>query len=81
MTADEVRRIRRGLGLTQKQFGNLIGGVHRRTIRKWENGENLVNPMAAATIAVLGDKRSAAPALRALLDHYRRDMAALSPPE
>lgn len=81
MTAEDVRRVRAGLGLTQKQFGNLIGGIHRRTVRKWEQGERPLNGMAAALVAVLADPRSAKTATLALLDHHRRDVAALQPPE
>jgi len=38
MTGDEVRRIRRRLGLTQVEFAKLVG-VHSVTVSRWETGE------------------------------------------
>ena len=37
MTADDVRSVRLSMGLTQTQFGRLLG-VHGLTVSKWERG-------------------------------------------
>jgi transcriptional regulator with XRE-family HTH domain len=43
LSADRVRRIRTGLGLTQGQLAKLVG-VHPLTVSKWERG--LLSPNA-----------------------------------
>jgi len=55
MTKDELRGIRTGLGLSQREFARRIG-VSRRTIARWEDGvhaiglvyERLIRIQAAA---------------------------------
>jgi len=37
MTPDEVRRVRKALGLSQSKFAELLG-VHLVTVKKWETG-------------------------------------------
>lgn len=37
MTPDEVRRLRKRLGLTQSRFADLVG-VHKVTVAVWEAG-------------------------------------------
>ena len=39
MTADQVRRLRERLGLTQEQFARRIG-AGRATVARWELGES-----------------------------------------
>lgn len=39
MNNHELRRARKSLGLTVKQFGEAFGVKDERTIRGWENGE------------------------------------------
>jgi DNA-binding transcriptional regulator YiaG len=45
MDAKTVRRIRKGLKLTQAGLAARLG-VHRLTVSKWERGQHPVPPMA-----------------------------------
>ena len=47
--AELVRQARETLGISRESFGELIG-VNRRTIQRWENGENPLRPGTAALI-------------------------------
>jgi transcriptional regulator with XRE-family HTH domain len=38
MEADDVKRIRAKLGITQAELARRIGGVSRRTVEGWEQG-------------------------------------------
>jgi transcriptional regulator with XRE-family HTH domain len=39
---DRIRARRRALGLTQAEFGQLVG-VSRETVNRWENGKRVPN--------------------------------------
>jgi len=52
VTGDEVRKTRRLLGLTQRQFGERVG-VQRNTVARWERDELTVGATAAILIALL----------------------------
>ncbi len=43
MTADEVRRLREALGMTQREFAVLIG-VREHSVWRWENGYRIGRP-------------------------------------
>ena len=58
MTPDEVKRIRKQLGLTQSKFAELIG-VHVVTVKKWETG-------------ALGMRAAVEKLIRMLAQHARR---------
>jgi transcriptional regulator with XRE-family HTH domain len=55
MTGDEVRRTRRLLGLTQRQFGERVG-VWRNTVARWERDELTVGTTAAILIRLLAEQ-------------------------
>ncbi len=55
MTGDEVRRTRRLLGLTQRQFGERVG-VQRNTVARWERDELTVGTTAAILIRLLAQQ-------------------------
>jgi DNA-binding transcriptional regulator YiaG len=55
MTGDEVRRTRRLLGLTQRQFGEAVG-VQRNTVARWEGGQVAVGSTAAILIRLLAQQ-------------------------
>jgi len=55
MTAEEFKRARQTLGLTQSQLGAILDAAPQ-TIRKWEMGETrstsrAVNPVAARAVS------------------------------
>jgi transcriptional regulator with XRE-family HTH domain len=52
----EVRELRKGLGLTQEQFGELVG-VARNSVARWERGEMKIRESAARLIRLLADHR------------------------
>lgn len=52
MTGDEVRRIRKRLGLTQAEFAQRVG-VHFVTVSRWEHGRMGVRESAARLIRLL----------------------------
>ena len=39
-----IRALRHRTGLTQTEFGILLGGIPLRTIQNWENGLNVCPP-------------------------------------
>jgi transcriptional regulator with XRE-family HTH domain len=49
-----IRAIRIGQGLNIAQFGDLLGGVHKSIICKWEHGDNLPNNPRLKAIAEIG---------------------------
>lgn len=69
MDGKELRSLRKGLGLTQHQFGNLIG-VHPRTVRKWEGEEQPIPPTVVALGVLLTHEKLGASAMRALVAHF-----------
>ncbi len=52
MTAKQVEKIRKKLGLTQSQFARQLG-VNRSSVCYWENGGREVSQMAAKFIHLL----------------------------
>jgi DNA-binding XRE family transcriptional regulator len=55
MTGDEVRRVRRNLGMTQLQFAEAVG-VARNTVARWERNELTIGSTAAILIRLLGER-------------------------
>lgn len=53
MTAERIASIRRGLGLSQADFANLLG-THVMTVSKWERGIAQPSPYQAALIEHFG---------------------------
>lgn len=49
MTKDQLKQIRKKAGLTQHEFGDVIG-VPGRTIERWEQGRNPVTELARREI-------------------------------
>jgi DNA-binding transcriptional regulator YiaG len=60
MTPDEVRRIRKRLGLTQSKFATLVG-VHLVTIKKWETGAMGMRNTTEALIRLLSTHKRTTP--------------------
>lgn len=54
MTGTGVRRVRRQLGLTQREFGERVG-VAAMTVSRWERGVLAVGSTAAILIQLLGE--------------------------
>lgn len=54
ISAADIRRIRKALGLTQPQFAQLLG-VSWVTVSKWERGRARPTPYQAALIERFGD--------------------------
>jgi DNA-binding transcriptional regulator YiaG len=55
MTPATVRRIRRGLGLTQTELAERVG-VQRNTVTRWEMGALAVPPTARILLAMLAQQ-------------------------
>lgn len=49
MTPERIAQIRHELGLSQRQFAELVG-VHMMTVSKWERG---INPISAPTARLI----------------------------
>jgi DNA-binding transcriptional regulator YiaG len=63
VTPRDVKRLRRRLGMTQAQFGDLVG-VAANTVARWERGELGMKATTARLISILvagetGRKRAA----------------------
>jgi DNA-binding transcriptional regulator YiaG len=56
VTANEVWRLRRRLGLTQAQLGDLVG-VARNSVARWERGEMGIRETAARLVRLLAEQR------------------------
>jgi len=54
MTADQFKEARLELGLSQAQLGEVLD-TSARTVRKWENGERAINPVAAQAMIWMTD--------------------------
>jgi DNA-binding transcriptional regulator YiaG len=52
---DEVRQIRKRLGLTQVQFAALVG-VHAITVSRWENDALAIREPTAKLLRLLGQR-------------------------
>lgn len=55
VTPDQVKRLRRKLGLTGSKFAALIG-CHPVTLRRWEAGLRPVSPMAERLMRLLAQR-------------------------
>jgi len=55
VTGDEVRRVRKALGMTQRTFAEAVG-VARNTVARWERDELTVGSTAAILIRLLGER-------------------------
>jgi DNA-binding transcriptional regulator YiaG len=71
MTGAEVKRIRKALGLTQRQFAESVG-VHVVTVAKWETDTQGIRGPAVRLMRLLGATREAKPSPRKL---HTRQMA------
>jgi DNA-binding transcriptional regulator YiaG len=49
---EEIRAIRRRMGLSQKQLAARLG-VARATIWRWETGVNAIEPLSAKLLEIL----------------------------
>ena len=56
MKADEIKQLRKRLGLSQAKFGRVLG-VHAMTVSRWERGKVEPDGATAQLLDVL-DKRS-----------------------
>jgi HTH-type transcriptional regulator / antitoxin MqsA len=70
---EEIRRIRRKLGLTQERAGQLIGGGPR-AFQKYETGDLLPSRAISSALALLDHDPSA---LTVLLKNQRQDRASV----
>jgi predicted transcriptional regulator len=57
MTGEELRRIRNQLGLTQKEFGDLVG-VTWNSIARQERGEIGIREPLARLIRILAEQKT-----------------------
>jgi DNA-binding transcriptional regulator YiaG len=51
-TPDEIRTVRKGLGLTQSSFADALG-VSLRTVEEWEAGRNVPPPYLRLALVTL----------------------------
>lgn len=56
MTADEFRKIREASRMAQDELATYLGGVHRRSVQKWEYGERTIPPPVARLMEMLDAK-------------------------
>jgi len=58
MTPTQFKEARQTLGLSQSELAAIwnMGANGGRSIRRWENGERPVNPIAAYCIALMVDR-------------------------
>jgi len=57
MTPDDLRRIRRALGLTQGELADELG-VHQVTVARWEVGmRRIPEPVARLVVRILANSR------------------------
>ena len=55
VTGDEVRRLRKRLGLTQAQFAQKVG-VAQNSVARWERGEMAIRESAARLMRLLANE-------------------------
>jgi len=60
MTPAELRRIRRGMDLSQTAFAKLVG-CSMRAVSSWERGIRPIPPWLPIMIGLIKDKDAAAP--------------------
>lgn len=53
MSPEEIRALRERLGLSQTEFGQLLGNVHQNTVSRWEIGQRRPNKFYRAILAVV----------------------------
>jgi len=58
MTADEFRKLRRSLGLTQAELAAILQ-VTTNTVARWEQGVHAVSPLARLALSHLALERGA----------------------
>lgn len=56
MTGDDVQRIRKRLGVTQRELAVLVG-VAPNSVARWERGEMAVRESAARLMALLAKQK------------------------
>ena len=59
MKSEQIRKIRKRLGLSQKEFAKRIGAGHR-TVAGWEIGESVPLPLFQRQIRELAKQKGAA---------------------
>lgn len=57
MTPDDLKAIRRALGLTAQGFANAVGVASGRTVRKWEHGDRDVPGPVVKLLEIWSDPR------------------------
>ena len=57
MTADEIRELRERMGISQTEFGKLIG-VEQTVVSRWERGANRPLRVYAEKISKLAQKHA-----------------------
>lgn len=57
MTPAQLKQARKSLGLTQKEFADLLG-IKRAKLCNWEQGRNAVSDEGATLIAMIIKKHS-----------------------
>ena len=54
ITAEEIKKFRKKLGMTQKKFAELLG-VSKPTVERWENGEKKITGPVVMLIDLLSE--------------------------
>jgi putative transcriptional regulator len=57
LTADEIRELRERMGISQTEFGKLIG-VDQKVVSRWERGENRPHRLYAEQLTKLAQKHA-----------------------
>jgi putative transcriptional regulator len=57
LTADEIRELRERMGISQTEFGKLIG-VEQTVVSRWERGANRPLNLYAENISKLAQKHA-----------------------
>lgn len=55
MTPQEIAALRKRLGLSQREFGQLLGNVPQNTVSRWEVGTRHPNKFYRAILQVVAD--------------------------
>lgn len=56
MTPEQFRRIREASTMALDEIAAYLGGVHHRSVRKWEDGERKIPPPVAKLMEMLDEK-------------------------
>ena len=54
-TPTAIKRLRKKLGLTQREFGEAVGGVWSMTVCNWEQGNQQASPVSLRRMTELAD--------------------------